>query len=102
MVPWQAAAAARGLRAVASLPIRFQGEVWGALTIYDSDPNVFQDKEIALLEEVAAAISFAFENLDRELQRRAGRRGPKAGTSHAETPSAIQRPRTADHRLRNS
>ena len=70
MVPWHEAAAARGLRAVASLPIRFQGEVWGALTIYDSEPKVFQDKEIALLEEAAAAISFALESLNRELQRK--------------------------------
>jgi signal transduction histidine kinase len=71
MAPWQAAAAVRGLRAVASLPIRFQGAVWGALTIYDSEPNVFQDKEIALLEEVVAAIAFALESLNRELQRKA-------------------------------
>jgi two-component system, cell cycle sensor histidine kinase and response regulator CckA len=70
MAPWQAAAAARGLRAVAALPIRFHGKAWGTLTVYDNEPNVFQDKEISLLEEAAAAISFALESLDRERHRR--------------------------------
>ena len=61
---------ARGLLAVATLPIRFNGKVWGTLTIYDAEADVFQDKEVALLEEVAAAISLALDNLDRASQRR--------------------------------
>ena len=68
--PWHATGAAWGFRSVAALPIRFQGEVCAALTVYDSDPNVFQDKETALLEEVAAAVSFALENLERDAQRK--------------------------------
>ena len=67
--PWRAAALARGLLAVASLPIRFHGKVWATLTIYDAEPDVFQDKEVALLEEVAAATSLALDNLDQEAQR---------------------------------
>jgi PAS domain S-box-containing protein len=68
--PWHAPAAVRGFRSAAAIPICFQGEVWGALTIYDSEANVFQVKEIALLEEVAAALSFAMERLDEEQRRR--------------------------------
>jgi PAS domain S-box-containing protein len=68
--PWHAAAAAHGLRAAAALPIRFHGEVYGALTVYADEPHVFQDKEVALLEEAAAAVSFALESLDREAQRK--------------------------------
>ena len=67
--PWHAAIIACGLRAVAALPIRFHNEVCGALTVYDCEPNVFQDKEVALLEEAAAAISFALEGLDRKAER---------------------------------
>ena len=68
--PWHAAAAAHGLRAATALPIRFHGEVCGALTVYADEPHVFQDKEVALLEEAAAAVSFALESLDREAQRK--------------------------------
>ena len=67
---WRNAAIAHGLRAVAALPIRCYDEVCGALTVYDSEPNVFQSKEIALLEEAAAAISFGLERLDRESRRK--------------------------------
>jgi signal transduction histidine kinase len=52
------------------LPIRFQGEVWGVLMAYDGEPNVIRDKEVALLEEAAAAISFALDGLERESQRK--------------------------------
>ena len=69
MTPWHAAGSKRGFRAVAALPIRFQGKVWGALTIYDSEPNTFQDKEVALLEEAAAAVSLGMDGLDQELRR---------------------------------
>ena len=68
--PWHAGAAAHGLRAAAALPIRFHKEVCGALTVYADEPHVFQDKEVALLEEAAAAVSFALDSLDREARRK--------------------------------
>ena len=77
-VPWHEVAAEHGLRAVAGLPILSQGTVWGALTIYDSEANVFQDKEVALLEEATAAISFGLENLERETQRQRAEEALKA------------------------
>ena len=69
-LPWHKAATAHGMRAAAALPICFQGRVWGALTVYAAEAGVFQDKEIALLEEAAADISFALDNIEREAQRR--------------------------------
>ena len=59
-----------GLRAATALPIRFHGEVCGVLAVYTDEPHVFQDKEVALLEETAAAVSFALESLNREAKRR--------------------------------
>lgn len=67
--PWHNAAAAHGLRAVAALPIRTQGAIWGTFTVYAGETGCFQDREVALLEEAAAAISYALDNLDREEQR---------------------------------
>jgi PAS domain S-box-containing protein len=67
--PWHHNAVAHGLRAVAAFPIHCNKDVYGAFTVYDSEADVFQDKEVALLEEAAIDISFALENLDREARR---------------------------------
>lgn len=64
--PWQAHARKYGLRAAAGLPLRLNGKIWGAFTIYGDEPNVFQDKEIALLREAAADISFAMDQLEQQ------------------------------------
>ena len=62
---WHEPAAEHGLLAAAALPIYFQGQVVAAFAVYTAEPGVFQDQEVALLEEAAAAISFALESLAR-------------------------------------
>jgi PAS domain S-box-containing protein len=67
--PWHEAAAQHNLRAAAALPIHFQGRVVAALAVYTDEPGAFQDQEVALLEEAAAAVSFALDSVDREADR---------------------------------
>jgi len=50
----------------AAFPIRCNQEVCGSFVVYDSEVDIFRDKEITLLEEAAIDISFALENLDRQ------------------------------------
>ncbi len=69
-VLWREAAMIHGLRSVAALPIRFSGEVVGVFTVYAGELGVFQDKEISLLQEAAASISFALDHLEQEEKRR--------------------------------
>ena len=69
-VLWREAAIIHGLRSVAALPIRFSGEVVGVFTVYAGELGVFQDKEISLLQEAAASISFALDHLEQEEKRR--------------------------------
>lgn len=69
-LPWHQEAGRRNLRASAVFPIRQQGVVCGTLNVYAAEPDYFQDKEIALLEEAAMEVSFALENLEREALRR--------------------------------
>jgi PAS domain S-box-containing protein len=69
-VLWREAAMIHGLRSVAALPIRFSGEVGGVFTVYAGELGVFQDKEISLLQEAAASISFALDHLEQEEKRR--------------------------------
>jgi two-component system, cell cycle sensor histidine kinase and response regulator CckA len=68
--PWQEAAQACGLQAAAALPLTLDGEVSGAFVVYASEPGVFQDKEVALLEEMALDISCALHHLEQESKRR--------------------------------
>ncbi len=59
MLSWRRGALSFGFRAYASIPIRMNDEVIGALTIYAGSPFTFGKDEIRLLEEIAGDISFA-------------------------------------------
>ncbi len=56
--------------ASAHFPIRVNGAVEGVLNVYAEQPNVFHDKEIALLEEVAGDVAFALTTFARDEARR--------------------------------
>nr|NJM00978.1 PAS domain S-box protein [Desulfobacula sp.] len=59
-----------GIRAAAVFPVRVRDTVWGVFGVYDSEPDVFRDKEIALMEEAAMDIGYAIEHIENEAQRR--------------------------------
>jgi PAS domain S-box-containing protein len=65
-LPWREWAARANYRASATFPIRQGGTNWGALTVYSGEIGFFQDREVALLEEAAADVSFALDNLAKE------------------------------------
>ncbi len=69
-VPWRKAAELSGVKAVASFPIWFFGDLYGALSLYDGERNVFQEKEVELLRGVAEAISSGLDGLEHEAQRK--------------------------------
>lgn len=68
--PWHELADRAGFSAMAALPIRQNGTVWGAVMVYSHERGFFRDKEIALLEEAAGDISFALDYLSQDEQRR--------------------------------
>jgi PAS domain S-box-containing protein len=70
MAPWRPVLERRGLRAGATFPIRSGGAVRGVLTVYDSRPGVFHDREIALLAETATDVAFGLDNFARDEARR--------------------------------
>jgi PAS domain S-box-containing protein len=69
-LPWHQAAELAGFQSSASFLIRQGGVICGAITVYAGETNFFQDKEIMLLEEAAADISFALDNFVRDAARR--------------------------------
>jgi PAS domain S-box-containing protein len=69
-LPWREAAEVSGVKAAASFPVLFGGEVYGALTLYVGERKVFQEKEVALLSNVAEAIASGLERLEEEARRK--------------------------------
>lgn len=66
--PWHERAAQFNIGASAAFPLQRNGTVFGVLNIYASEPGFFQQKEIGLLEEMAADIGFGVENFNRILE----------------------------------
>jgi len=60
---WREEAARRGYAASISLPLHGQGRVFGALNIYSSEPNVFHENEVGLLEELASDLAYGITAL---------------------------------------
>ena len=71
MILWHEAAEKVSYRSSGAFPIRCRGEVIGAFSLYAAEPEFFSSEEVALLEEVAADISFALDNHEREKERSA-------------------------------
>ena len=69
-LPWREAAEQVNFRSSACFAIRQGGVVCGAISVYSAETDFFKDKEIALLQEAAADISFALDNFVREAARR--------------------------------
>ena len=57
-VPWREAALKRGYASSICLPLADRGKVFGTLTIYASQADAFDDKEIELLSEMAGDLAF--------------------------------------------
>ncbi|MDH4161453.1 MAG: GAF domain-containing protein [Nitrospirota bacterium] len=55
---WKEEAAKRGYESIIGLPLKTGDTVLGALTIYDMEPDAFDDDEVKLLTELAEDIAF--------------------------------------------
>lgn len=70
MAPWRENALRHGYRSSASFPLVVGDATLGALSMYADEPGFFSDEQIALLDELAANISFALEFAEGEDRRR--------------------------------
>lgn len=68
--PWKEAQLKRGYRSSISLPICKFGQIIGAFSLYAASRNFFSDQEIELLKDATADISYALENMEKELLRK--------------------------------
>ena len=68
---WRKRAIDTGIQSAAAFPLMRAGRVFGALTLYASDIDYFDDGLVRLLDEMVEDISFALDNVDRESARQA-------------------------------
>jgi PAS domain S-box-containing protein len=69
MALWREKALARGYRSLAGFPIKTGEGVIGAFAVYSAEPGMFDDEETALMEGLAADISFALTSLEKDERR---------------------------------
>ena len=70
--PWRDDAVQRGYASNISLPLKDEKRSLGALTIYAREPGAFDDREVELLKELAANLTYGITALRSE--RNASRR----------------------------
>jgi PAS domain S-box-containing protein len=63
--PWKAAALKMGLQASAAFPLTIRDKVIGVLNIYAESDKAFDEKELALLTELAGDLSLGVEKIRR-------------------------------------
>ncbi|WP_423746426.1 bacterio-opsin activator domain-containing protein (plasmid) [Haladaptatus sp. SPP-AMP-3] len=61
---WRQEALKRGYRAAVSVPLIYGGSVYGVLTVYVGDPDVFNDAEQALLEDIGKGVGYAINAVE--------------------------------------
>ena len=66
---WHKKADANGIYSAASIAIKQNNEVIGALTLYAGEKNFFDSHQIELLQQMGADVSFALNIIDREARR---------------------------------
>lgn len=64
MRPWREEALRRGYRSSAAFPIRENGQVIGAYTLYAAEPDFFAHDIVQLVEDLSADISFAVDYIN--------------------------------------
>ncbi len=67
--PWRSKAIEQGYRSCAAFPLRTGEVVSGVLNVYAGEIGYFQDREVAMLEEVARDLAYGLDNFEREAQR---------------------------------
>jgi PAS domain S-box-containing protein len=61
--PWRDVAHSRGFASCIALPLTGRGRTFGVLALYSAQPDVFDDKEIELLMELAGDLAFGLTTL---------------------------------------
>jgi PAS domain S-box-containing protein len=67
--PWHDRGRAYGIKASASVALKEEGRVIGALTLYAGEKDFFDRQQVELFRQMGADVSFALDNIVRESRR---------------------------------
>jgi len=67
--PWREPALRYGFRASASVPLRRQGQPIGALTLYATEPEIFDAEQVRLIDALGSDLSYALDAIAQEQLR---------------------------------
>lgn len=67
--PWREGVQAHGYQANIALPLRSEGKTFGALSIYSSEADAFDEEEIPLLEELANDLAYGIITLRARIEQ---------------------------------
>ncbi len=81
MLPWQPGAQQWGFRATASFPLKIGDVVIGALVLFATEVEYFQDDEVDLMVAIASELSYALESLEKASQREVAQAALRASES---------------------
>ncbi|WP_224270902.1 bacterio-opsin activator domain-containing protein [Haloprofundus salinisoli] len=62
--PWRKAAIARGLQSAISIPLRYNELLYGVLTVFATEPDVFTDRSKRVFEELGETIAYAMNSVE--------------------------------------
>ena len=65
--PWREAAIQQGYRAYISIPVIYQGSLYGIVSVFSSEANTFDSLEVSVLQELGGIVGFAL-NADERRQ----------------------------------
>ncbi len=74
--PWQERGRTHGIRASASIALKQEGRVIGALTLYADKKDFFDRQQVELLLQMGADVSFALDFIVLETRRHVIRESP--------------------------
>jgi PAS domain S-box-containing protein len=63
LAPWREQAIKRGFQSSVSLPLAFEGTIFGALTIYAAQPGAFDETQVKVLAELADDLAYGIAAL---------------------------------------
>lgn len=67
--PWRKLALEQGFRSSVALPLLTKNRAFGALTIYSSEPDAFDQKQVSLLTDLAEDMAFGITSLRARAER---------------------------------
>jgi diguanylate cyclase (GGDEF)-like protein/PAS domain S-box-containing protein len=71
VAPWKEQARVAGVKSLATFPLHREGKCVGVINLHGDEIGFFSEELVALLNEMAANISFALSNMQREAEREA-------------------------------